>query len=873
MKPIKLEMCGFGPYAELTTVDFDRLGADGLFLITGDTGAGKTTVFDAICFALYGTASGGDKRRNAKSFRSDYAGSSTKTYVRYTFLHKDREYTITREPEYMRAKKVGDGEVKNNAFAELTCTQTGEQTIGVTEVTNRATELIGLTAPQFSQTVMIAQGDFLKILNSKSDERSVLFKKIFNTGIYGKLQDKLKDLERRYREQAEKTDIGIEACARQVKFLPEDPENEKLALWQSGAQYAGQLTEGVADWCNTAKSRLVQAGQEYERLEQKKNQLVRQVEIEKALARDYIALEQNRLKEAEMLMRKPEMEQEARRLERAERAVHVVSSRQLYRQKIADAEREQDRLQMATLQLRQTEKRQAQAVAELEKAEEEGQTVEDKNIRLHLLQQAIPLCVQLQQLEKSCVVLKKQVETAGAELHQRDDAYLRIRTSFFSGLGGILAQSLQQGKPCPVCGSCHHPAPAPHTPEDATREDLDRADVLRKTAEEKLKKANEDWMKQNAQVETYRQRLQEADIGQDTDAEELKRQAEALQQEITRLTAQLQTARKNRQQADATVAQLTGAVRADTLQQLQADAVTLEKQYREMLEHCGFADEEALEQAIPDIQQCEKIREQLEDYRTQLVVVRENSEQLQQRLQGKQPADITELEQQVLVAVNLSGAALAQRTKLEKLVESNQSLYTQIAQLLSQKEKDAKQYATVHEVYRNVSGQIQGQVKITFEAYVQQYYFKQVVSAANIRLQALTGGMFTFRCKEEGKDKRSQSGLDLDVLDRNTGQWRDASTLSGGESFVAALSLALGLSDVVQAGSGNVRLDAMFIDEGFGSLDENMLRQARAMLYKLADGKRLIGVISHVAELKDTIDKKIVVTKTVTGSKLSVVCE
>ena len=212
----------------------------------------------------------------------------------------------------------------------------------------------------------------------------------------------------------------------------------------------------------------------------------------------------------------------------------------------------------------------------------------------------------------------------------------------------------------------------------------------------------------------------------------------------------------------------------------------------------------------------------------------------------------------------------------EKAVVSRASRNADAAQDIRETRKaqlrKAEKWALVSELYKTLSGQHicagEKRGKLTFEAYVQQHYFRQVVAAANLRLNALTEGMFTLRCKEVARDLRSQAGLDMDVLDRSTGQWRDVSTLSGGESFMASLALALGLSDVVQARSGGIRLDAMFIDEGFGSLDENALNHAMALLDSLADGKRLIGVISHMPELKERIERRIEVRKTLTGAQI-----
>ena len=209
MKPIKLVMSAFGPYAGETAVDFSALGSSGIFLITGDTGAGKTTIFDAISFALYGEASGGSQKRASKTFRSDYAAAGTPTFVEYTFLHKGRVYCVRRNPEYLRPKKRGEGFITENPDAVFSCEETEELLSGVEAVNRRVYELIGLNRNQFSQTVMIAQGDFMKILNAKSDERKKLFQKIFNTGFFEELQQRLKDMDRDCSAEAEKNDNAI----------------------------------------------------------------------------------------------------------------------------------------------------------------------------------------------------------------------------------------------------------------------------------------------------------------------------------------------------------------------------------------------------------------------------------------------------------------------------------------------------------------------------------------------------------------------------------------------------------------------------------------------------------------------------------------
>ena len=293
--------------------------------------------------------------------------------------------------------------------------------------------------------------------------------------------------------------------------------------------------------------------------------------------------------------------------------------------------------------------------------------------------------------------------------------------------------------------------------------------------------------------------------------------------------------------------------------------------YLSAISEAGFVSEEEYLSFRMGAEETDEIRSEIEEYDRQKTVVGARLEELRSRLNGMERLDTAELDARLAEAMEKRTEIRSRLSAAESRKDRNASALASLKQSFSEYAVCREEWAVVNDLYQSVAGlKRSARGRISFEAYVQQYYFKRVVAEANKRLSDLTEGMFTLRCKQEAMSLKSQGGLDLDVLDRETGQWRDVSTLSGGESFMASLSLALGLSDVVQSENGGIRLDSMFIDEGFGTLSEGALRQAMGMLNRLADGKRLIGVITHVPEFRERIDKQIIVTKRSTGSELEI---
>ena len=437
-----------------------------------------------------------------------------------------------------------------------------------------------------------------------------------------------------------------------------------------------------------------------------------------------------------------------------------------------------------------------------------------------------------------------------------------------------MARDLEPGRPCPVCGSLTHPSPAKLTAESVTKEALERAEAARRRAADELRSADAALAAARTEVEAARGRLRDSGIvdgeteaGLKKKIAEKKTLSEALRESIGQCAKKLQslqiTAEKSRTAAE------QGRQR---LESLLAAGEKLSRAFDGRLAEAGFEDERAWQLARLPEKAMSQAEDTLRRYGEQKRSLEDRAKMLRDRVRGKEWTDTDVLEEKRRAVKAQRETAEKADGALAKKLAIHEDALKEIREVLRQKKRREENWAVVRDLYNCCAGITGGsfRAKITFEAYVQQYYFKQVVAAANKRLTVLTDGMFTLRCKEEARDRVRQSGLDLDVLDRGTGQWRDVSTLSGGESFLASLALALGLSDVVQGQSGAIRMDAMFIDEGFGTLDDNALRNSLRVLSSLADGKRLIGIISHVHDLEERIDRQIYITKGLKGSRVEI---
>ncbi len=1255
MKPVRLTISAFGPYAEKTEIDFERLGTKGLYLITGDTGAGKTTIFDAITFALYGEASG--DARKADMFRSKYADANVPTYVELVFDYRGARYTVRRNPEYQRPKGRGTGFTAQKAEASLSCEDGRPPVTKTREVTRAVTELIGLDRRQFVQIAMIAQGDFQKLLFAGTEERSGIFRQIFHTGIYQKIQEQLKaavkeqwkeydELRRsirqymdgivcgedttaaaRMRELKEQSFDGRisegvklleELCAedeaelerinaeigalerkiqkddqkignarenrkrmealrqneeslralepkqqeaekrlraakeaagncgkleQQIKLLGELEEKREQAMRQEAETVAAEteikqkrkLREELLEELSVLQEELGSyetAGEDYQRLEQKKNDIESRLRAigqqqERLLAQEdglrelierLAATEETikRLREEESAEREREQkyrqEQEALKTAgeqevRYERELAGVSDRQ---RETAEQQRGRKESRTACRMLKHTcenlkerQKKQQEYIDTLRAEREQCRGTETRLLRLEQQQkeldalrerigQLLEAAERVEQLRVKTEESRRQYQRAAEEKESLGAAWRKLEKRFLDAQAGILAGSLTEGEPCPVCGSVHHPVPAAMPKETPQKEELDSArerfekaqgetehlsaaaghlsksllDQEEKTAalaqtlfgsperepevlrarlaeEENRLGAREEELagrKQAAVLDAEKEaelekRLKEAE----QEGEKIKQQLAGKEQELSAAAAKLQEREglwEKTLSAWGYSGETESTVEALLLRdyERQKDLLEQARGRKKRLEECSRLAEEAktrgerLGEKIADTQaEAGKIRGQREAAEERLISEREQTgrefaraeellgqtgEQrqgrtdgsveagdtpgeenlrglgaeltkqlsaflakvsdelgrkctelsrkadlqekipgLQQRLQvlteqlgqseidlrvqseklstckeylGKlmetlkigENGDVTEhvrflaeqketLERELAAAQSgyddcrsgkdkLTGAIEGIRKQLDGALhtESEEEILARKDERLKRKQelndrRDNKNraFGTNREIRERV-GELQGSVteaeetynwlralsdtangtlagkrKMELETYIQTTYFDRILRRANLRLLTMSNGQYELKREESGENRREKAGLELGVIDHYNGTERSVKTLSGGESFQASLSLALGLSDEIQSYAGGVRLDSMFVDEGFGSLDEEALSQAVKALAGLTEGNRLVGIISHVADLKEQIERKIVVTK------------
>ena len=874
MKPLKLTLSAFGPYAGETVIDFTVFGESGLFLIAGDTGAGKTTIFDAVSFALYGEASGGRERRKSKTFRSDYASPRTETWVELTFSHRGEVWTIRRNPEYERPKKSGDGTTLQPAGASLTREADGWKIGGLLEVNAKVGELLGLTQDQFTRTMMIAQGDFLKILNASSDERKALFQKLFNTSVYARLQERLKEMNSECSREREDLDRRIILAAAKADPEPDFPERENLAEYQTDPKYADLLAECLDRLIAREKGAGAERRREKETAEQEITRLIALIEQAKAANADFGALEAAEASRKQLAEQQTAMDELAERLRMARKAETLAPDEALLSKNQADIRKQEQELIEAESALKAAE--QALPEAEKRKTEADSHAAEADSLQAAAKQltDCLPVLRELEDQRKKLAKQKKQLQALLAESAEADAAYTAAKEGYYRSQAGLLARELTDGQPCPVCGSVTHPRPAELTAEAVTREALELADQRHREAAQTLNEAGTALTAVQTLVDAGQKRLRELNIDENETAAGLKKQAEAVKLQAAQYRSDIEESAKALQQLQITLAKNRAAAEhcRQRLAELRQSTDSLAAAFREHLTAAGFPDEGAFRLAKMPERKINEADAALKAFSEERKSLDDRIAMLRDKLKDREKTDLSIPEEQLRIQQARKANAEGAEALLAKKRALHEDALKTIREARRQQKRREAHWAVVRELYNCCAGISGGMFrgKLTFEAYVQQYYFKQVVAAANQRLTVLTDGMFTLRCRETASDRVHQSGLDLDVLDRSTGQWREVSTLSGGESFLASLALALGLSDVVQSQSGAIRMDAMFIDEGFGTLDENALRASLQVLSDLAGGRRLIGIISHVRDLEERIDKQIIVTKTLKGSAVQI---
>lgn len=1006
MKPQKLTISAFGSFAGKETLDFTRLGPSGLYLVYGRTGSGKTTIFDAISFALFGEASG--RTRDRQMFRSDFADQNAKTFVDFEFTSAGHRYHIQRV-----VKKTGQ-----DAVLEL---PDGPRVTGIREVNAKMAEIVGLDRNQFSQIVMIAQNDFLRFLQSGTEDRVAILRRIFNTEKFKSFQDKLKARAKMSGEKLMLIRNGFD----QLGVNPHKRE-EQLQAWET--QHKSDK-ESFAD----LETRLAE-------LDKKKTALTKKIALAGEFAKKFADLDTTRTALAEhgrkaeeilllsvqrdrgsLALRKvkPSADRLAetnKQYEKAKRElVEAVSKSETAAKEAEDAKKAFDILplldetQTAFDQLKKEwenaavkDKKLAALQADYDTVAEQKTSLDATRKELNALEETIKTLPSLETAREALAQLKRrqeqaiekrkkldamqaehtiietkqaslkksqsELETLGADFKEKDERYKILYEAFLRAQAGILAGKLTEGEACPVCGATEHPAPAKLSGEDVTEakfRDAEAArDRSRKKCDDKAKACGTLKAELGALVEHLFKDLPEyapgvvwenagkilADLPAETKTEidTLDGKVSADEKKLAELGTLFETSTKKRGELSSRCTELNTEIATRTVRLLEdfseflpdrsqnlswdtvsemlpgmssqtrglvgklteqkesderalaelvkkrenatkrkvaaeashQSALTLVKERRDResesqkreresrtafldaLNANGFLDEATYRAALVTEEALDSMTKRIDDYGKAKDHLTGDIARLEQEIAGKEKPDPGKLTEESDALKALLDEVGKNRDEINmRLVNTAKSL-DELRRLSKKYVQSEAEYAALKQLSDTANA------KLDFETYAQMAYFERVLHAANQRLNMMSQNRYSLLRKSESDDARKRTGLDIEVFDAYTGKARSAKTLSGGESFMASLSLALGLSDVVQENAGGVHLDAMFIDEGFGSLDTETLDLAVRTLSDMAGGTRIIGIISHVAELGERIDKQVLIEKTPTGSRI-----
>ncbi len=831
MKPERLQLTAFGPYAGQIELDFSAFGGSGLFLIGGDTGSGKTALFDAITFALYGETTG--ENRKTTMLRSDFAEPTAETCVELQFTHRGRSYTVRRWPEQQRAAKRGSGVVKCPPKAEL-LREPEEPVSGAVAVTNAVTQLLGIDAKQFAQVSMLAQNDFTRLLNAPSAERAAILRQIFDTS----------DHQRLGQAAVQEATKAADACSRledtlllHLSSLQADP-----AVPETAAALAEMQTEQEVFATDKALALADSLLQQDAQTADRQNEMIHS--LEEKLARGNAGV---KLAEQQAAHRRQLEELQAE----ADRTAEVQTK----------SEAEQDELQKRMAALKQN-------IADTEKQRDSLGRTDTEQVKLQhqieLAQSLTVTCERLlkeleQEAEQRADAEKKQAAYAAAQekLDEAENEYISMQRQLNANRAGLLAQELHAGSPCPVCGSRQHPKIAELPKNHVTEKQLEQreksltaqrrttADASRAAGEavtrvEELRtnivrEADEFFAKRGAR---YTGRPA-AELDNPALYEALSTQQTSLDDGLLGLHKQLNRYKKETEQLDAVLHRL------DILNQQMS---VLEKQSFAAVRRATNA-KAGHAAALARVQQMQETLPKRYDPETM----------------NKLMAALQRLQNDRAAAIALRDAAV-QRQNANRAAQQG-------LQTTRKKWETAREKRTMWDnLSKTINGNLAGKIKLPFEQYVQAFYFDGVVEAANLRFTRMTDGQYKL-LRRKSESLSGKTALDLDVFDAYTGKTRPVGSLSGGESFMAALSMALGISDTIQQNAGGVTIETLFIDEGFGSLDADSLEKAVDTLAGLAGGNKLIGVISHVEALQDRLTRQIRVSKTRAGSRAEVVVE
>ncbi len=920
MRPLKITMSAFGPYAGKVTLDMQKLGKSGIYLITGDTGAGKTTIFDAISYALYGEASG--NYRENTTLRSKYASADTPTFVELEFEYNNEIYKINRNPEYPRPNKRGEGFTKQSANAELVMPD-GSVITKIKEVSAKVEEIIGINKNQFSQIAMIAQGDFRKLLNCETNERSKIFRKIFKTEPYHNIEIKLSSLFNELKRNREKEKSGIEQYINQLKCNENDTLSLELERAKSGdvliedvIKLAGEIiNKDTLEYTKTQKN-IESINEEIEKINSNIKLYENQEATKKAYAKASAKLEELKTKRNECEKAYKSAEAQRERLDDLTRKINLINSKMPKYDELKSLENSIKERTQSFEKSNNLLKLKQQEITLLEKEIDEKSKALEEVKGADLLVQK--LTVQKEEINKKAEALKElKTEIDRCKTEQKnlknaqsfaksaldeygalENEYNQIYIAFFNEQAGIIADGLKDGEPCPVCGSTSHPNLARKSENAPSQADVESAQNLVKKAQEKADKARDTASALKSRFDEIAANVKSSAkklFGTDDNVfDDYNSNINALKKEYDCTLALLKTANEKLslyKKLDKEIPKIQEKQKSlsdeiSTLNtQKASDEAFISENTKRVTSIKSELDFESADLAKDKLKEytnlsndiknaIEKSKNDFDDIKSKYDTQKGTKASLENALKEFKEIDLASLNEKSLKLNEYKKDIDETAKSLYSRIESNKLLVDNISEKRDILKGYDDKYVWLKALSETANGDISGKEKITLETFVQMTYFDSIIRKANIRLLTMSDGQYELVRRSDAETLKKNEGLALDVIDHFNASSRSVSTLSGGESFMASLCLALGLSDEIQSSNGGIKLDTMFVDEGFGSLDGEALDRALSALTSLSQGNRLVGIISHVDALCDRIDNKIVITKDRTiGSNAQIICD
>ena len=926
MRPNKLVLSAFGPYASKVELDLSKLGENGVYLITGDTGAGKTTIFDAITFALFGKPSG--DIRDVKTLRSEYANEEIETYVELDFIYHDEEYHIYRRPEYTYTHVQKNGEVKQRSKATdaYLILPNGDRIVKPTEVTKQVEQLLGMKRDQFRQIAMIAQGSFLEILNADTKERGKLFEKVFMTSKYSVLMDRLNQM-------AKESSIALNDAKLRLQQIISDirvPEILQEQYEQTLKTFAMNDIQPVYDLLDNI---IIGAKEGIENLQKQKEQVQKQLQKSRKEETEKTKQLQDLLSLEKLLKEKPVKEEKANRY-----TERLKTDGEKYRIQIDALKKEQAQIEhelpeyagltKLTAKLAEIKKQGSSVLKDLETKtslkkqldeditlkQKEAQILTDSELSLNKLfikEEEIEKKISafyhasmiqsnyqnaVDNLKEKTQFLQESTDRKAMLQKQYDDAQL----SYFANQAGLLASRLIKGEPCPVCGSIEHPHPASYSDQLVTQEEINQykkkadqvekeyqvaskacvdANLKRSTLQNELELVLKSVTEQTIPLGNVKTFIDEHTVQLKKEQKEISTRIKQFQQQSKRYQELLKMIPKLQQKLTALAEEVSQS--EITQAKLSVEHEQIQKQVQETTAKLKYSSETEAKNRVAILakqileyqQQIDQLANESKLAMDELVYVSAQIDMLKEKVESSIDEIPLQKNQLGLLQAEIENLQVQQEEILKSIHDTQ--MYESDAQDTKKKiksESDAYQtklsrYSSLRELADVAMGNGRSsKEKITLQEYVQIAYLDRMIHKANERYLSMSNQQYQLVRSAGTKDKRSHEALDLDVIDFSNGSIRPVSSLSGGESFIASLALALGMSDEIQSQAGGIQIDTMFIDEGFGTLDRDSLNNAIQTLMKLSGENRLVGIISHVKELKERIHKGIIVTKDLHGS-------